>query len=104
MAANEVCITEYSDIVETVRGAAQAPRDPPLAVQVLSLGGSSNPSAAFNVATKFVRIAVSGVDARIVNNVAAPVADASTSERWIAGGVEFRGVTGGQKIEDIAVE
>lgn len=98
MAANEVCITEYaSDMVSTVRGAAQIAVDPPLAVQILALGGTSVPSAAFNAATKYIRICVSGVDARIVNNTASPVADAATSER-MAVGTEFRGVTPGNKI------
>lgn len=97
MAANEVCITEYSDIVETVRGAAPAPRDPPLAVQILALTGSPAQSQAFNAATKFVRIAVFGVDARIVNNTSNPVADAALSERWLAGSTEFRSASSGMK-------
>lgn len=102
MAANEVCVTEYSDLVSTVRGAAQVPVDPPLAVQILALGASHIESAAFNAATKFVRIAVSGVDARIVNNTAAPVADAAASERWIVGTTEFRSATPGNKLSIIA--
>lgn len=93
MAANEVCITEYSDMVQTVRGAAQVPVDPPIAVQILALSGSSAPSAAFNALTRYIGITVSGVDARIANNVAAPVADAALSERMIAGTKEYRGVT-----------
>jgi hypothetical protein len=92
MAANEVCITEYADMPQTVRGAAQVAMDPPLAVQILALSGSSAPSAAFNALTRYIRICVSGVDARIVNNTAAPVADASTSERMPVG-TEYRGVT-----------
>lgn len=99
MAANEVCIVEYSgDMVSTIRGAAQIAVDPPLAVQILALGGSSVQSAAFNAGTKYICIKVSGVDARIVNNTANPVADASLSERWFAGSEEFRGVTPGNKL------
>lgn len=99
MAANEVCITEYSDMASTVRGAAQVPQDPPVAVQtIIALSGSSQQSAAFNAATKYIRIVVSGVDARIVNNTVNPVADAAASERWIAGTTEFRGVSGGNKL------
>lgn len=30
MAANEVCISEYADMVSTVRGAAQVAMDPPI--------------------------------------------------------------------------
>lgn len=93
MAANEVCISEYADILQTVRGAGQVAQDPPLAVQILALGGSSVPSAAFNAATRYIEIAVTGVDARIVNNTAAPVADASTSQRLVAGTIIYRGVT-----------
>lgn len=102
MAANEVCITEYSDMVSTVRGAAQVPQDPPVAVQILALSASHQETAAFNILTKYIRIVVCGVDARIVNNTASPVADAATSERWIAGTTEFRGVSGGNKTSVVA--
>lgn len=104
MAANEVCITEYADILQTVRGAAQCPQDPPLAVQILALSASHVESAAFNAATRYINITVSGVDARIVNNTAAPVADVATSERLIAGNTYSRGVTlgAGNKISIVA--
>lgn len=104
MAANEVCISEYADIVQTVRGATPVAIDPPLAVQVLALGASSVPSAAFNAQTRYIGITVSGVDARIENNQAAPVANAATSERFVAGSKEYRGVTlgAGNKIAVIA--
>jgi hypothetical protein len=99
MAANEVCITEYADMVSTIRGAAQVPQDPPIVTQtIIALSGSSQQSAAFGATTKYVRITVSGVDARIVNNTANPTADAAASERWIAGTTEFRGVTAGNKL------
>jgi hypothetical protein len=97
MATNEVCISEFSDMVSTVRGAAQIPSTKPIAVQILALGASSVPSAAFNAATKYIRIAVSGVDARIEYDQASPTADAAASERFMAGDVEFRGVTAGNK-------
>src|SRR6266404_1997560 len=93
MAANEVCISEYADIIQTVRGAAPVAQDPPLAVQILALGAGSVPSAAFNTLTRYIGITVSGVDARIENNQAAPVASATLSERFIAGMKEYRGVT-----------
>jgi hypothetical protein len=93
MAANEVCISEYADMVSTVRGAAQVAMDPPLAVQILALGGASVPSNAFNALTRMIEITVSGVDARIENNQAAPVANATTSQRISAGQTIYRGVT-----------
>lgn len=104
MAANEVCISEYSDILQTVRGAGQVAQDPPLAVQILALSASPVASAAFNAATRYIEIAVSGIDARIVNNTAAPVADAATSQRLVAGTIIYRGVTlgAGNKIGIIA--
>lgn len=92
MAANEVSISEYSDILQTIRGAGQVAQDPPIAVQILALSASSVQSAAFNAATRYIEITVSGVDARIVNNTANPVADASTSQR-VAVGTMYRGVT-----------
>lgn len=104
MAANEVCISEYADLVSTVRGAAQVTMDPPLAVQIITLDATPRSSAAFNVLTRYIGITVSGVDARIENNQAAPVASATLSERFIAGTKEYRGVTlgAGNKIGVIA--
>jgi len=93
MAANEVCISEYADMVSTVRGSAQVAMDPPLAVQIIAQSGSSQQSAAFNAATRMIEITVSGTDVRIVNNTANPTADASTSQRVPAGTVIYRGVT-----------
>lgn len=95
MAANEVCISEFSDVVQTVRGGAQVAQGAPIAVQIIALGGSSVPvTNPFNALTTYIRIAVSGVDARIVYDVTSPTADASTSERFPVG-VEYRGVTKG---------
>lgn len=89
-------ITEYADIVSTVRGGTAIPVDPPLAEYTVAIGGTSAPSPAFNTATKFVRIHTDAICSITVNAVA-PVATTSNG-RWAANQTEFRGVTGGNKL------
>lgn len=89
-------IAEYSDIVQTVRGGTAIPVDPPIAEQTVAIGGGSLQSAAFNVATKFIRIHSDAI-CSINCNLASPTATA-TNGRFAANQTEFRGVTGGLKL------
>lgn len=91
-----VFITEYADIVSTIRGATAIPVDPPLAEQTVAIGAGSLQSAAFNAATKFVRIHTDAI-CSINCNAANPTATA-TNGRFAANQTEFRGVSPGNKL------
>lgn len=98
--ANRLFIAEYQDISETVRGAAQAPKDPPIAEQVITIGGGSTQSAAFNAATRFILITTDTICSVLVGGTN-PTASTS-SHRMAADQAEFRGVLGGDKLAVIA--
>ena len=89
-------ITEYADIVQTVRGGTAIPVDPPIAQQTVAIGGTSAQSAAFNVATRFIRIHVDAI-CSVTCNTTNPTATAANG-RFAANQTEFRGVTGGLKL------
>lgn len=91
-----VYIAEYADIVATVRGATAIPVDPPLAEQTVAITGSSAQSAAFNAATRFVRIHTDAI-CSVNCNLANPTATAANG-RFAANQTEFRGVTPGLKL------
>jgi hypothetical protein len=54
-------ITEFSDLAQTIRGAADFPQEPALAEQTVAIGAGSVQSSAFNAATTYVRIAADAV-------------------------------------------
>lgn len=89
-------IAEYADIAETVRGAAHAPKDPPITEQVVAIGGASTQSAAFNSLTRFILITTDAICSVLVGGTA-PVATTS-SHRMAADQAEFRGVVAGDKL------
>lgn len=93
-------ITEYADISETVRGAAQAPKDPPIAEQVVSITGGSVQSAAFNTLTRFILIATDAICSVYVGGTNPTVT--ANSHRMAADQAEFRGVIGGDKLAVIS--
>lgn len=94
--ANRLFIAEYADIAETVRGAAHAPKDPPLVEQVVSIGGGTAQSAAFSSATRFILITTDTICSVLVGGTN-PVATTS-SHRMAADQTEYRGVVGGDKL------
>jgi len=98
--SNRLFITEYADLSETVRGAAQAPKDPPLAEQVVTIGGVSTQSSAFNAATRFILIACDSICSVYVGGTN-PTATTS-SHRMAADQAEYRGVIGGDKLAVIS--
>lgn len=89
-------ITEYADIVSTVRGGTAIPVDPPIAEQTVAISGSSAQSAAFSTATKFIRIHTDAI-CSINCNATNPIATAANG-RFAANQTEFRGVTPGLKL------
>lgn len=54
--ASKLYVTEYSDIGQTVRGAAQLAKEPVVAEQVVDYSGGVASSSAFNASTTYVRI------------------------------------------------
>lgn len=50
-------IREYEHIAHVANGTVPVGIEPAIATQTVAIGGSSVPSAAFNVRTKFVRLA-----------------------------------------------
>lgn len=98
--ANRLFIAEYADISETVRGAAQAPKDPPITEQLITISGTATQSAAFNVATRFILITTDTICSVLVGGTN-PVATGS-NHRMAADQAEFRGVLGGDKLSVIS--
>lgn len=93
-------ITEYADVVQTVRGGTPVPVDPPIAEQIVAIGVSSVQSAAFNTLTRFIRIHADAI-CSVNNNSANPTATAANG-RFAANQTEFRGATGGMKLAVIS--
>lgn len=54
--ASKLYVTEYSDLGQTVRGAAQVAKEPVIAEQVVDYSGGVAASSAFNAATTYVRV------------------------------------------------
>ncbi len=54
-------ITEFNDVAQTIRGAADFAQEPALAEQTVAIGAGSLQSNAFNAATTYVRIAADAV-------------------------------------------
>lgn len=86
-------ITEYKDVVN-VNGTIPVPMEPAVANQSVTYAAATS-SAAFNAATKFVRI-ICDADAHVVFGVA-PTATASV-QRLEANVEYFRGVIPGQVV------
>jgi hypothetical protein len=93
-------VTEYADLAETVRGAAAAPKEPPLADYVVSIGAGSVQSPPFNDATRFILIATDSICSVTIGG-ADPVAT-TTNHRMPADQAQFRGVVGGDRLAVIA--
>jgi hypothetical protein len=98
--ANRLFIAEYADIAETVRGTAQAPKDPCITEQVVTIGAGSVLSAPFDPATRFILITTDTICSVLVGGLN-PVATTS-SHRMAADQAEFRGVFPGDKLAVIS--
>jgi hypothetical protein len=88
-------ITEFAQLGQQQGEAVQMPLGPPLAEQKLAIGGASTPSAAFNAATRLVRLHTDAICS--VAFGAAPVA-AATNARLAANTTEYYGVPPGSKV------
>jgi hypothetical protein len=84
-------IAEYSSM-SMVQGPQAMPQEPPLVEQIVSIGGSSVQSSAFNAATRFVRLHCDSVCSVVfgVNPTAA-----LTNCRMAANQTEYYGVPQG---------
>lgn len=90
-------IDEYKDIPTLTSWGAmpQAPQAPPLAVQHLTISGSSTPSATFNVNTNFVLIHTDAICSIAFSNTSTPPTAVGTAQRMNANETRFYGVRGG---------
>jgi hypothetical protein len=90
-------ITEFSSTQTDINGhPLPMGAMPPIAEQTLAIGAVSAPSAAFNTATRFVRLAADSICSIAFGT--APVA-AATNLRLAANAAgEYFAVTGGQKV------
>lgn len=93
-------IAEYADISETVRGPAQAPKDPPLVEQTVTISGASTQSVAFNPLTRFILITTDVICSILVGGTNPTVT--TSSHRMAADQAEFRGVIAGDKLAVIS--
>lgn len=88
-------ITEYDRLSDDKRSPAQAGSEPALAVQRVSISGSSGQSNAFNANTRFVRLHTDSICS--VKFGANPTA-AATDPRMAVDQTEYFGVVGGHKV------
>lgn len=83
-------VTEYIGLMPQPPGAqGQVPMEPPLAEQVVDYTAGHAESAAFNAATRLVRLHTDAICSVLIGT--APTA-ATTKGRMAAGQTEFRGV------------
>lgn len=89
-------VSEYSrQCIDYLQLTVAAPQEPSIAEQNVTIGVGSTQSAAFNAATKFVRVHTDAICS--VAFGANPTAVA-TAKRMAAGQTEFFGVRPGDKI------
>jgi hypothetical protein len=88
-------VTEYAQLVQQQGEAQMMAVAPPLAEQKIAIGGASTPSAAFNAATRCVRIHTDAICSIAFGT--APVA-AATNARLGANATEYFGVQPGSKV------
>lgn len=92
-------ITEYSEIGNEINGVRMpCAQEPAVAIQQITTSGTSAQSAAFNAATRYIRI--SG-DAAFRFRVSANPTALATDTRIIADTAEYFGVKPGDKIAAI---
>lgn len=90
-------ITEFPGVGNGNQSDVQAAIGPPTAEQVVAIGGSTTPSAAFNKNTTVVRLHAEAICAVLIGGTA-PVATAGVSARFIAGQTEYFRVISGDKL------
>lgn len=94
----KVYVSEYQNMSLCSNGIAQAAAEPAVATQVLDTT-ATHLSAAFNVATRFIRLNADGVVSYKVGS--APTAGTSDA-RLGANASEYFGVKAGDKVDVIA--
>jgi len=95
-----VDISEYARLAyDASNNVVQTGAEPARAYQQVAIAAGSTQSAAFDTATRFVRVHTDAI-VRILFGVN-PTAAAGTSMRMAAGATEFFGVTPGQKLATI---
>lgn len=88
-----VYITEYAEISNLPVGrVGQMPRDPPVTEQTVAISVSSVQSAAFNSATKLIRIHTDAVCSIVIGSN--PIAT-SANARFATNQTEYRDVSAG---------
>jgi hypothetical protein len=94
-------VSEYRQIGQVpsansyVPATAQAPQEPSVADQVVSISGSSTQSAVFGGYTQMIRVHTDAICSIVIGDN--PIA-ASTNKRLAANQTEYFGVSPGQKI------
>jgi dihydrofolate reductase len=81
---------------------SQVPQHPPIARQVVVIGGASTASQAFNEATKMIRMHTDVVCSFRIGDAGATPTALTTDDRMAAGQTEFANVFPGAKIAVIA--
>lgn len=91
-------VSEYAYLGGTATGRAPMAQEPALAEQKVAFTGTAAASAAFNAATRYIRIHVDAAASFVVG--ANPTATTS-SKRIAADGIEYFAVNPGDKISFI---
>lgn len=92
-------ITEYAELAQSQGNPVAAGEEPAIATQTVAIGGASTPSAAFNAATRFVRLHTDAICS--VTFGITPVAT-TASPRMAANQTEFFGAISGFAVAVIA--
>lgn len=89
-------ISEYASLLQAQNGSyIPVPQEPAIAVQTVAISGTSAQSAAFNAATKFIRVSPDGIcSLKWGSNPTATTSDF----RMVTNGAEYIGVTAGHKV------
>jgi len=96
-------ITEYAEMtkitMDSIKGIAQVPKQPPITTQKKTTGGASVASDAFDERTKFISIQLSANGH--VHFADTPTATDATSHLYEANAISFHGVEAGSKVAAI---
>jgi hypothetical protein len=96
---SRISIREYADVILAPGGKVMAGREPAVTSQTATISGTSTQSAAFNAATRFIRIHVNATCS--LDFGSNPIAVEGECD-MAAGQTEYFGVVAGQKVAFIS--
>lgn len=98
---SKMYVSEYAELGAYAGMASPVAMEPPITEYIVSFTGTPGLSAAFNPATRYVRIHVDGLAA--IKFGTAPVAAVDTNKRLVLGQTEYFAVPGGASFKVSAI-